>query len=186
MSREEGPPPGYGDENIKKTVDNEQIYKPFAPLTEEEKKEKENQNIKENIYADYFYGNVVTPPSQKQINDQEEAQRKEYTVLDDLSKIMLKFPGYNKVSKLVLLPKGIYWAIIKQDNGKYTLERVKCVIRSQSRDSRYDVNDFYIVDENDVNKTGEKFSSTNFLGRYVWKKSLFAIIKGISNILPDK
>ena len=54
MSREEGPPPGYGDENIKKTVDNEQIYKPFAPLTEEEKKEKENQNIKENIYADYF------------------------------------------------------------------------------------------------------------------------------------
>ena len=49
MSREEGPPPGYGDENIKKTVDNEQIYKPFAPLTEEEKKERKSRCEKKRV-----------------------------------------------------------------------------------------------------------------------------------------
>ena len=111
--------------------------------------------------------------SEQEINDNKETKKRENEVRDNLSKIMSGFPGYDSVPIAAGIPFGeIYWAIIKQDNGKYTLERVKYVENSNH------YGDFYIIDKNGVIKPEKKFSTMDFLGNQIWKKSLLATMQG--------
>lgn len=131
-----------------------------------------------------FRGNIFDGPiiikSEQELNDdwekKKEKEKREDEVLGDLSKIMSGFPGYDSVRKYVYNETpcdAIYWAIIRKDNGIYTLERVKCVKNLNRNDY-----DFYIIDKNGDNQTEKKFGRDDFLGKFLWKKSLLASIKG--------